>query len=79
MHCVRLSPLESGRVMVSGGTDRAVKVWDVPSGKELKSMRAPSSCNSLDLSLVDGGVAVSGHQDGSVRLWDLRSGEQVGR
>ena len=76
-HCVRLSSLDGGRVMVSGSTDRTLRAWDTPTGRETKTMRAPSSCNALDLSAVDSGVVVSGHQDGSVRLWDLRSGEQV--
>ena len=77
VHCVRLSSLDGGRVMVSGSTDRTLRAWDTPTGRETKTMRAPSSCNALDLSAVDSGVVVSGHQDGSVRLWDLRSGEQV--
>ena len=77
VHCVKLNPTDGARTMVSGGTDQTIRVWDVNSGRELKMLRAPSTCNSLDVSTFDGSVVVSGHQDGAVRLWDLRNGEQV--
>jgi len=59
-------------LLVSGSSDRTVKVWDLRSGREVSSFRASSSCLAVDVSL-DGGTLVSGHQDGTVRLWDLAS------
>jgi len=50
-----------GRLMVTGSTDRTIKVWEASSGKEIKTVRALSTCNSLDLS-SDGTTIVSGHQ-----------------
>lgn len=43
----------------------------------MRTLKANSTCNALDLSGDGSNVVVSGHQDGSVRLWDLSSGAQV--
>ena len=57
-----------GATLVTGSTDRSLKVWDLaggacrvakaPSGGTL---RAPSACNALDVA-DDGSTIVSGHQ-----------------
>ena len=77
-----------GRLLVSGSSDRTIKVWDACSGREVRTLKSSSTVNALDLSAEaagattggggSGGCVVSGHQDGSLKVWDLGTGALVG-
>lgn len=64
------------RYAVTGSTDRTLRFWDLSRGLCAKTMRASSTCNSVDIS-GDGVTCISGHQDGVVRVWDLREGKRT--
>jgi WD40 repeat protein/serine/threonine protein kinase len=73
--CLALS-LDGTRA-VSGSKDRTVKVWDVPSGRCLNTLRGhDGSVWSVWLS-DDGRHALSGSQDQTVKVWDLAAGRCV--
>ncbi|RKP07775.1 WD40-repeat-containing domain protein [Thamnocephalis sphaerospora] len=59
--------------VVSGGHDRAIKIWDLSRGYCTRTIFSVSSCNSVTLGDGDGSTIVSGHMDSVVRLWDARS------
>jgi WD40 repeat protein len=50
-----------GKLLISGSTDRTIKVWDVQAGKAIRNIYANYTCNALDITR-DSNVVVSGHQ-----------------
>jgi len=66
-----------GRRIVSGSSDKTVRVWDTESGQELCCLRGHSnSVNSVAYS-PDGRRIVSGSGDKTVRVWDAESGQEL--
>ena len=60
--------------LVSGSSDRTVRVWDVQAGKCLRTLRGHwGDVNDVRVS-PDGEIAASASNDGTVRLWTMRSG-----
>lgn len=57
--------------VVTGSSDRSLRVWDVASGRRLLAVNCHSGCN--DLAAAAGGQLASAHQDGAVRFWDPRA------
>jgi WD40 repeat protein len=78
---IALGTLGARPVMVSGGEDGTVRVWDLASGRPLSEpLRGHKDVvHSVALGTLDGRpVIVSGGEDGTVRLWDLASGAERG-
>jgi len=74
---VKFSPNPANPVIVSGGWDKVVKVW------ELGKMRLRTNhightgyINTVTIS-PDGSLAASGGKDGIVMLWDLNEGKHL--
>ena len=68
-------------IVVSGGGDATVRVWDLESGELLhQPLRGhDGDVNTLALGEMRGrAIVASGGNDGTVRLWDLVSGESLG-
>ncbi len=63
-----------GKYLASGSDDHAVKVWDMASGQELKTLRGHTDrVNSVAFS-PDSKILASGSWDHKIRLWDVASG-----
>lgn len=61
------------KILVSGGRDKAIKVWDLQTGELKKTLQSDSGViNSLAIA-PDGKTVVSGSGDRVVRIWDLTS------
>ena len=61
-----------GRI-VSGSYDKTIKVWDLESGRLLRSLEGHTSeVNAVALT-ADGRI-VSGSWDNTIKVWDLESG-----
>ena len=72
---------EGRAVIVSGGEDGTVRVWDLatgrPVGEPLRGHDGP--VESVAVGELEGrAVIVSGGADGTVRVWDLATGRPVG-
>lgn len=67
----------NGRLIVSGGEDRTLRLWDAASGALIRVFRGHSgAANSVAFS-PDGRLIVSGSNDQTLRLWEVASGALV--
>ncbi|KAF7817856.1 WD repeat-containing protein 48 [Senna tora] len=62
---------EGGTLLVSGGTEKVVRVWDARSGS--KTMKLKGHTDNIRALLLDstGRFCLSGSSDSMIRLWDL--------
>ncbi|CDP08595.1 unnamed protein product [Coffea canephora] len=62
---------ESGTLLVSGGTEKVVRVWDPRTGS--KTMKLRGHTDNIRALLLDstGRFCLSGSSDSMIRLWDL--------
>ncbi|KIK32625.1 hypothetical protein CY34DRAFT_814165 [Suillus luteus UH-Slu-Lm8-n1] len=70
-----LSP--DGKKVASGGTDRAVKLWSVDTGKVIKTWTGHTNWATFVSWSQDGGRVVSASDDGTFRVWDVKSGKTI--
>lgn len=69
---VAVSP--DGTRAVSAGTG-ALKLWDLDSGKEIRSLASDSTGDHFVVISPDGRYAISGGGDAKLYVWDLHSGK----
>lgn len=62
-----------GQTLVSGGQDKAIKVWDLQTGELKKILQSDSGEISAVAIAPDGKTVVSGSGDRVVRIWDITS------
>lgn len=60
-------------ILVSGGCDRDVRVWNLATGACLHTLRGHTSTVRC-LKMSDENTAISGSRDTTLRIWDIRSG-----
>jgi len=66
-----------GRRVVSGSSDRTIRVWDVTNGAELLCLsKHEGSVNAVAWS-PDGRRVISGSDDQTVRVWDAATGAEL--
>ena len=63
-----------GSILVSGGDDGTIKLWDVNTGQLKTTLRLGSSVHSVSFS-PDGSILASGGNDNTVKLWDMNTGQ----
>ena len=74
---VAISP--DGRYLVSGSGDFKIKLWELASGRELRTFTGHTNDVTSVAVTPDGRFVVSGGGDGTMRVWDLFSGKEVVR
>jgi len=75
--CVRFSPVVANPIIVSGGWDRLVKVWNLTNCKLRTNLEGHTGyVNTVTVS-PDGSLCASGGQDGVAMLWDLSEGKRL--
>ena len=66
-----------GRVLASGSNDQTIKLWDVASGLELRTLRGHSATVMSVAFSPDGRILASGSDDHTIKLWDVANGREL--
>lgn len=77
---VKFSPSSRGNLVVSGGWDKAVKMWELTEQDGLRCANTLTLHRSQVSSVTiapDGSLCASGARDGVAMLWDVTKGEQL--
>lgn len=72
---VAISP--DGRFALSAGLENTVKLWEIASGREIRTFTGHSAIVSSVVFSPNGRHALSGSYDGSLRLWDIATGVTI--
>lgn len=75
VHSVSFSP--NGKLVLSGGEDNAVRLWDVDTGEQVKSLRGHSREVRACTFSPDGQQVLSGAHDKLAMLWNVEGYQEV--
>ncbi len=64
-----------GRYVISGSSDRTVKIWDIESGQLLRSLRGHTAPVRAVAVTPDGRYVISSSSDRTVKIWSLETGQ----
>lgn len=73
INTIAFSP--DGKYVVSGCTDKTVRIWDVATGAEIKKLEGHNGPVRSVAFSPDGKYVVSGSYDQTVRIWDIATGK----
>ncbi len=68
---------QNGTVLVSGGLDGQIHLWNMARGKRFGTFNGDGSAVRAIAASSDGQWALSGSVDGVVRLWHIKSGSLI--
>jgi WD40 repeat protein len=73
VRALAISP--DGQTLVSGSEDKTIKIWQLSTGQELRTLTGNSSgIHALAIS-PDGRTIVSGSGDKTIKIWQLSTGQ----
>jgi WD40 repeat protein len=75
VHAVAFSP--DGKLLATTGYDRLVKLWDVSTGKEVRTLKDHSDAVYGLAFSPDGKYLATGAADRAVKLWDVATGARL--
>lgn len=64
-----------GQTFASAGADRLVRLWDIETGRLLRSLRGHTHDIRSILYTPDGQTLATGSEDRTIRLWNAKTGE----
>lgn len=67
----------NGNLIASGGNDNYIRLWDINTGKEIKTIKGHSSSVSAVNFSPDGKILASGSWDKTIRLWEVQTGNEI--
>ncbi len=66
-----------GHTLATGSNDRAARLWDVATGREMSTLRGHEANVSSVAFSPDGRTVATGSQDKTARLWDVATGREL--
>ncbi|MDZ8228017.1 MAG: ribosome assembly protein 4, partial [Nostoc sp. ChiVER01] len=66
-----------GKTLASGSDDRTIKLWDISTGKAIKTLTGHSSWVYSVVFSPDGKTLASGSGDKTIKLWDVSTGKAI--
>ncbi len=75
VNSVAFSP--DGKTLASGSEDNTIKLWNVESGKQIKSLEGHASAVNSVVFSPDGKTLASGSGDTTIKLWNAETGQQI--
>ncbi len=76
-YVVSVAVTPDGRYALSGSKDKTVKVWDIESGVEVRTLSGHSNSVRALAVTPDSRFVLSGSDDHTVKVWDIESGVEV--
>ena len=74
---VAVAVTPDGKRAVSASEDQTLKVWDLASGRELRTLTGHSDSVTAVAVTPDGQRAISASKDQTLKVWDLASGREL--
>lgn len=71
-----LAATPDGNYLVTGGTDRSVRLWDFASRRQLRLWHGHLRAVTAVAISPDGRLAASAGEDGTIRLWPLHASDE---
>ncbi|MDJ0898785.1 MAG: hypothetical protein QNJ55_08230, partial [Xenococcus sp. MO_188.B8] len=66
-----------GTILASGSFDRTIKLWNVETGQEIRTLQGhDGSVWSVSFS-PDGTILASGSSDDTIKLWNVETGQEI--
>ncbi len=75
INSIAFSP--NGKYIISGSMDKTIKLWDLVSGKEIKTFTGHTDWIKSIAFSPDGTKIISGSCDETIKLWDVISGKEI--
>ena len=72
---VALSP--DGKYLVTGSQDKTAKLWQVSTGREIKTFSGHSNWVTSIAFTPNGKYVVTGSRDNTAKLWDVTTGKEI--
>jgi WD40 repeat protein len=69
--------LPDGQILATASRDKTAKLWEVVTGRELKSFKGHTAFLTSVRFSPDGRKLATGSEDRSVKLWDVLSGREL--
>ncbi len=66
-----------GRYLASGSGDDTIKIWEVATGKELRTLTGHSSLVSSVVYSPDGRYLAGGSWDNTIKIWEVATGKEL--
>ncbi len=70
-------PRGNKTLMVSGGEDRTIRIWDISSGRTVHTFSGHTSRVRSVIFSPDGSSVISGSGDKTLKVWDMATGKLI--
>ncbi|MEG5014507.1 MULTISPECIES: WD40 repeat domain-containing protein [unclassified Microcoleus] len=74
---VSVSFSRDGKTLASGSADNTIKLWDVTTGKEIRTLQGHSNSVVSNSFSPDSKILASGSDDNTIKLWDVTTGKEI--